>query len=53
MAGIIQKSCVVLFPLWSLKKILCFCFWGEEVEQMSINRTSQKKSKFKLDKKSC
>ena len=28
MAGITQKSCVALFPLWSLKKKIVFVFGG-------------------------
>ena len=28
MAGITQKTCVVLFPLWSLKKNFMFLFLG-------------------------
>ena len=28
MAGITQKSCVNLFPLWSLKKKILFLFFG-------------------------
>ena len=29
MAGITQKSCLALFPLWSLKKNYVFVFWGK------------------------
>ena len=53
MAGITQKSCVALFPLWSLKKNNLFLFLGggdrADVNQQKLT----KKSKFKFDKKSC
>ena len=51
MAGITQKSCVTLFPLWSLKKILFFGGRG----RVDVNQQKQTKrnSKFKFDKKSC
>ena len=52
MAGITQKSCVALFPLWSLKKKFLFLFL-EGGGRADVNQQKQKKSKFKFDKKSC
>ena len=53
MAGITQKSCVALFPLWSLKKKFLLLFLGgggrADVNQQKLT----KNSKFKFDKKSC
>ena len=53
MAAIKQKSCVVLFPLWSLKKNFLFLFFGgggrADVNQQELTK---KQSKFKFDKKS-
>ena len=46
MAGITERSCVALFPLWSLKKH----FVRTDVNQQ---KHTQKNSKFKFDKKSC
>ena len=40
-----------LFSLWSLKKKILLLFFGGEVEQIWINRNTQKNSKFKSDKK--
>ena len=50
MAGITQKSCAALFPLWSLKKNFCFCFEGERKSRCESTETHKK---FKFDKKSC
>ena len=54
MAGITQKSCVALFPLWSLKKKFLF-FLGEGGGRADVNqqKLAKKISKFKFDKKSC
>ena len=51
MAGITQKSCVALFPLWSLKKKFLFLFL-EGGGRADVNQQKQEKSKFKFDKKS-
>ena len=51
MAGITQKSCVTLFPLWSLKKILFF--GGRGRVDVNQQKHTKRNSKFKFDKKSC
>ena len=54
MAGITQKSCVALFPLWSFKKKFLF-FFGGGGGRVDVNqqKLAKKISKFKFDKKSC
>ena len=38
MAGTTQKSCVDVFPLWSLKKIFSFCFLGGRGRWSNVNQ---------------
>ena len=53
MAGTTQKSCVAVFPLWSLKKNFCFCFLRGRGRQSNVNQQKHtKNSKFEFDKKS-
>ena len=49
MAGITQKNCVALIPLWSLKKK--FVFWEERYSRCQPTETQKKKLMFKFDKK--
>ena len=53
MAGIIQKSCVALLPLWSLKKSFVFFLGGEAGRTHANQQKRTKNLKLKFNKKSC
>ena len=52
MAGIIQKSCVALLPLWSLKKSFVFFLGGEAGRTHANQQKRTKNLKLKFNKKS-